>query len=155
MSQLPGAPGSWQADDNAATQITRMTTLNSDQNRHMEALTVVGELPGIATVPALATRLQISPATAYRWVRERKLIAWQSGEVIKGPLDQVLGPREPLPASAEIAAVMDLPPELVWDFLSNPWRWAGQPPETPLEKLKRGEVQAVLDAAPGYMSSMG
>ena len=55
---------------------------------------------------------------------------------------------------AEIAAVLNMPPELVWDFVSRPWRWA-RPPEPPLEKLKRGEVEAVLDAAPGYLCNMG
>lgn len=115
---------------------------------------VKGELPGMATVPALAARLQISPATAYRWVRKKKLLAWECGNVIKGPMDQVVAPREPLPALAEIAAVMDMPPELVWDFLSQPWRWAG-PPEPPLEKLKRGQIEVVLDAAPSYLNSMG
>lgn len=49
-------------------------------------------LPGMATVPVLAARLEISPATAYHWVREKKLVAWEYGEVIKGPMDQVLAP---------------------------------------------------------------
>lgn len=138
-----------------------MTETNPNQTRRegdwpiaTDEPVVTGELPGMATVPVLAARLQISPATAYRWVREKKLVAWECGGVIKGPMDQVLGPREPLPALAEIAAVLEMPPVLVWDFLSNPWRWTG-PPEPPLEKLKRGEMEAVLDAAPGYLSCMG
>jgi hypothetical protein len=49
----------------------------------------------------------------------------------------ILGPQKLLPALAAIAAEMDMPPELVWDFISNPWCWAG-PPEPPLDKLKRG-----------------
>lgn len=108
----------------------------------------------MATVPALAECLEISPTTAYRWVREKKFIAWQSGEVLKGPMDQVLGPREPLPALAKVSVVLDMPPKLVWDFLTNPWRWEGAP-ELPLDKFKRGEVETVLDAAPAYFRPMG
>ena len=116
---------------------------------------VVAELPGMATVPELAELLEISPATAYRWIRERKLIGWEHQGEIKGPIAQVLlGPRKPLPALAAIAAEINMPPELVWDFISNPWRWAG-PPERPLDKLKRGEIEDVLNAAPAYLNSMG
>ena len=50
--------------------------------------------------------------------------------------------------------MLDMPPELVWDFLSNTWRWAG-PSEPPVEKLKRGDIETVLDAAPGDLSCMG
>ena len=138
-----------------------MKTKNSNPPRHNDdSLRAIGipviakELPGMATVPELAALLQISPSTAYRWIRERKLIAWERQGEIKGPIAQVLGPRKPLPALAEIAAEMDMPPELVWDFISNPWRWAG-PPEPPLEKLRRGEVNDVLNAAPAYLDSMG
>ena len=115
---------------------------------------VVAEMPGMVTVPELADLLEISPSTAHRWIRERKLIAWDSRGEIKGPIAQVPGPRKPLPALAGIAAEINMPPELVWDFLSNPWRWAG-PPERPLDKLRRGEIEDVLNAAPAYLNSMG
>ena len=74
---------------------------------------VHGEIPAMATVPVLAARPEISPATAYRWVGEKKFLAWECWGMIKGPMDQVRGPQEPLPALAEIAAVLDLPPELM------------------------------------------
>lgn len=88
---------------------------------------VDGELPGMATLPVLAARLQFSPATAYRWDRERRLVARECGEAIKGPVEQVLGRREPLPALAEIAAVLNMSPELMWIFISQLWRWDGPP----------------------------
>lgn len=115
----------------------------------------VGAFRGMATVPELAASLEISRTTAYRWIREKKLVAWGVDGEIKGPVDQVLGPRKPLPALAEIAEMLNMPLELVWDFLINPWQWAGQPPEAPLQKLKRGEIETVLDAAPAYLSCMG
>lgn len=139
-----------------------MTTTSSNQAQRKGErstptgeLVVVGELPGMATVPVLAEHLEVSPSTVYRWIGEKKVVAWARRGEIKGPIDQVLGPCKPLPALAEIAETMDLPPELVWDFVSNPWRWGGQPPETPLQKLKRGEVEAVINAAPAYLHSMG
>ena len=116
---------------------------------------VFAELPGMATVPELAELLEISPSTAYRWIHERKLIAWERQGEIKGPIAQVLGPRKPLPALAEIAAEMGMPPELVWDFISNPWQWGDGPLEPPLHKLKRGEIEDVLNAAPAYLNCMG
>ena len=138
-----------------------MNAKDSNLTRHNDASlgpdfdpVIVAELPGMVTVPELADLLEISPSTAYRWIRERKLIAWDSRGEIKGPIVQVLGPQKPLPALAAIAAEIDMPPELVWDFISNPWCWAG-PPEPPLAKLKRGEIEDVLNAAPAYLNSMG
>lgn len=109
----------------------------------------------MVTVPELAARLRISPTTAYRWVRLGKLIAWERGGVLQGPVEQVLGPRIPLPGLHLVAEAMNLPPELVWDFLANPWPWSGSPPEPPARKLKKGEIEDVLNAAPAYLTSMG
>lgn len=114
---------------------------------------VTRELPGMVTVPDLAKQLEISTQTAHLWVRQGKLLAWDQAGDLKGPVDQILRPKEPLPALAEVAAVVG-DPELTWDFLSNPWRWSG-PPEAPIEKHRRGEVQEVLNAAPAYLNSMG
>lgn len=114
---------------------------------------VVGELPGMATVPELAELLEISPSTADRWIRARKLIAWERRGEVKGPVDQVLGPGKPLPGLHQIAAVMDMPPELIWDFLSNPWPWAGGPPKPPMDKLRRGDLEDVINASPAYLDS--
>lgn len=114
---------------------------------------VAAELPGMATVPELADLLEISPSTAHRWIRERKLIAWERRGQAKGPVKQVLGPGKPLPALDQIAEVMDMPPELIWDFLSNPWCWAGGPPEPPIDKLRRGDLEDVINAAPAYLDS--
>ena len=132
-----------------------------DQNRSSEngietpyGPVVAGELPGMVTVAELAEHLEISRSTAYRWIQDKKLVAWKRHGEIKGPIHQVLGPRRPLPALPEIAAEPDMPPELVWDFVCNPWRWSG-PMEAPLQKLRRGEIEDVLNAAPAYMTSMG
>jgi hypothetical protein len=114
---------------------------------------VVGELPGMATVSELAALLEISPSTAERWVLERKLIAWERRGEVKWAVDQVLAPGTPLPGLDQIAAVMDMPPELIWDFIANPWPWAGGSPEPPMDKLRRGDLEDVLNAAPAYLDS--
>lgn len=114
---------------------------------------LAGEPPGMATVPELAKRLEISTRTAHRWICQGKLLAWDQAGSLKGPIGQILRPKEALPALAEIVSVVG-DPELTWDFLSNPWRWSG-PPEAPIEKLRRGEIEDVLNAAPAYLNSMG
>lgn len=113
------------------------------------------EVPGMATVPELARLLGISPSTAYRWIRQEKLLAWEHRSRLKGPADQVLGPGHAVPGLDSVTRELDMPPELVWDFVSNPWRWAGGAMEPPLCKLRRGEIQEVLDAAPAYLNVMG
>jgi excisionase family DNA binding protein len=109
----------------------------------------------MATVPELAKLLDISTSTAYRWVRKGRVLAWMQGRQLMGPTEQIMGPRRPVPALEEVSAIIDMPPVLVWDFLHQPWPWAHGPPIPPFEKLRRGEVQEVLDAAPGYGSNMG
>ena len=111
--------------------------------------------PGMATVPELAKRLDISPSTAYRWIRRGKLLAWRQGQQLKGPTEQIMGPAGPVPALEEISAIMNMAPALVWDFLHRPWSWKYGPPIPPFEKLRRGEVQEVLDSAPSYGCTMG
>lgn len=111
--------------------------------------------PIMVTIPELARLLEISNSTAHQWLTEKKLIAWEQQGGLKGPAEQVLGPGVPLPALEEIADAVDTPAELVWDFINNPWPWAGGPLEPPLERLKRGETRSVLDAAPAYMNCMG
>lgn len=113
------------------------------------------EVPGMATVPELASLLGFSPSTVYRWIRQGKLLAWEHRSRLKGPAVQVLGPRRAVPGLDSVARKMDMPPVLVWDFVSNPWCWAGGPMEPPLCKLRRGEIQEVLDAAPAYLNVMG
>lgn len=111
--------------------------------------------PGMATVPELAERLGISPSTAYRWIRRGKLLGWRQGRQLKGPTEQIMAPARPVPALEEISAIMDMAPVLVWDFLHRRWTWEHGPPIPPLEKLRRGQVQEVLDSAPSYGYTMG
>lgn len=110
---------------------------------------------GMVTIPELAHLLGVSSAIAHQWLNKKKLIAWEQQGTLMGPAEQILGRRRPLPGLPEIANTIDVPPELLWDFISNPWPWAGGPLEPPIERLKRGETRSVIDAAPAYMNCMG
>lgn len=74
---------------------------------------VAGELPGMAIVPVLAARLEITPAMAYRWVREKKRIAWPSGQSNQVVDGSDAGPPGAIAGVGGESSRLDLPPELM------------------------------------------
>ena len=98
---------------------------------------------------AAAERLEVSRTTIYDWARKGTLLAWRvTRRGLRIPAGQILGPGKVIPGLPEILdAIGD--PELAWTFLTQEWPFEDET-AVPLEKLKAGQVRAVVDAAPGF-----
>jgi predicted DNA-binding transcriptional regulator AlpA len=104
------------------------------------------ELIGVSEA---ATRLRISRTTVYDWVNKHILLAWTTtkrGLII--PAEQILGPGRVVPGTSEVLEIIEAP-ELAWTFLSEEWPFADEAAR-PIDKLKVGEIEEVIDAAPGF-----
>lgn len=118
-----------------------------------EALTpfVVLKSPGADTVGVseAAERLRISRTTVYDWVEKKILLGWKSTKRgLTIPAEQILGPGKVAPGIPELLRIIE-DPELAWAFLSEVWPFAGEVAR-PIDKLKAGEVEEVVDAAPSF-----
>ena len=106
--------------------------------------------PDMLGVTQAAERLGVSRSTVYNWVRNGTLLAWKRrrGRGLTIPAGQILGPRRVVPG---LAAIMDIigSARLTWVFLTQEWPLADDV-AYPLEKLKSGHVQEVLDTAPAF-----
>lgn len=100
-------------------------------------------------VSEAAQRLAISRTTVYDWIEKKILLGWKStkrGRTI--PAKQILGPGNVVAGIPEILEIIE-DPELAWAFLSEEWPFANDMAR-PIDKLKAGEVEEVVDAAPGF-----
>lgn len=104
-----------------------------------------------------AEALNVSRPTVYGWLNKGRLIGWERGskQGLVIPAEQIIGPNRIAEGIEEVLSEIG-DAELAWDFLSNPWPFAGGLAR-PIEKLLEGDASArdVVDAAPGYMSNMG
>ena len=107
------------------------------------------ESPDMIGVSQAAARLGVSPQTVYNWARKGTLLAWKRpGRRMTIPAGQILGPRKIVPCIAEIRDIIGSA-KLAWVFLTEEWPF-GDDIAYPLEKLKAGQVEEVLAAAPGF-----
>ena len=107
------------------------------------------ESPDLLGAAQAAARLGVSPQTVYNWANKGTLLAWKRpGRRLTIPAGQILGPRKVVPGLAAVRNIVGSP-ELTWDFLTQEWPFADDV-AYPLEKLKSGQVQEVLDTAPGF-----
>ena len=100
-------------------------------------------------VSEAAKRLQLSRTTVYDWVEKKILLGWKSTKRgLTIPAEQILGPGKVVPGIGQLLAIID-DPELVWAFLSENWPFADTTAR-PIDKLRVGEVEDVLNAAPSF-----
>ena len=103
----------------------------------------------IVGVSEAAMRLEVSRTTVYDWVDRNTLLAWRSTKRgLSIPAAQILGPGRVVAGLADVVDVIG-DPELAWEFLSQEWPFEDEV-AAPLELLKAGCVDEVLDAAPGF-----
>lgn len=103
----------------------------------------------IVIVSEAAARLEVSRTTVYQWVEKNTLIAWRSTKRrLSIPAAQILGPGRVIPGLAGVVDIVG-DPELAWEFLIQEWPFEDAA-TAPLELLKAGRLDEVLDAAPGF-----
>ncbi len=104
------------------------------------------EMTGISDA---AARLRVSRTTVYDWVDKKKLLGWKSTKRgLTIPVEQIPGPGKVVPGITEILQIIE-DPERAWVFLSEEWPFADQVAR-PIDKLKAGDVEEVVNAAPGF-----
>ena len=100
-------------------------------------------------VSEAAGRLKISRTTVYDWVGKNMHLGWKSTKRgLTIPTEQILGPGKVVPGLAEVLKTID-DPELAWEFLANEWPFADDMAR-PVDKLKAGNVEQVIAAAPSF-----
>lgn len=100
-------------------------------------------------VSEAAEHLQISRTTVYDWVEKKILLGWKSTRRgLRIPAEQIIGPGKVVPGISKVLDVIG-DPELAWAFLSEEWPFANDVAR-PIDKLKAGEVEAVVAAAPSF-----
>jgi len=93
-----------------------------------------------------AERLAVSRATVYNWIEARRLLAWRltkQGTLI--PAEQILGQSEVVPGIERVLEVMP-EPRMAWRFLSEESPFFDSP-QRPIDVLKKGEIEQVVQAA--------
>ena len=135
----------------------------------LEAVAAQREVAGVADVPErlrpfvirrddgeeilgaseAAERLEMSRTTVYEWARMARLIAWRTTKRgLRIPAGQILGAGRVVPGLKDVVdAIGD--PELAWAFLTQEWAFE-RTVALPLDLLKDGRIDEVLDAAPGF-----
>ena len=100
-------------------------------------------------VSETAVRLKVSRTTVYDWVEKKTLLAWKpTKRGLMIPAEQILGPGKVVPGITRVLEIIN-DPELAWAFLIQEWPFADKVGR-PLDKLKAGEIEDVVDAAPGF-----
>ena len=100
-------------------------------------------------VSATAVRLKISRTTVYDWIEKKILMGWKSTKRgLTIPAEQILGPGKVAPGIEQFLEIIE-DPELAWAFLSAEWPFENEVMR-PIDKLKTGEVDEVMNAAPSF-----
>lgn len=108
--------------------------------------------PEMIGVSEAAEKLEISRTTVYDWLDKHILLGWRATKRgVTIPAEQILGPGKVVPGIAQLLEIIENP-ELVWEFLSNQWPFAADTAR-PIDKLKAGETQQVIDAANSFGTS--
>lgn len=100
-------------------------------------------------VSEAAARLEVSRTTVYDWIEKGILLGWKSTKRgLTIPSEQILGPGKVVPGIEQLLEIID-DPELGWAFLSEEWPFENEVIR-PIDKLKTGQVEEVMDAAPSF-----
>lgn len=103
----------------------------------------------LISVSEAAARLKVSRTTVYDWAEKKTLLAWKSTKRgLTIPSEQILGPGNVVPGIPEVLEVIE-DPELAWVFLSQEWPFADSAAR-PIDKLKAGDLEEVVSAAPSF-----
>jgi excisionase family DNA binding protein len=93
-----------------------------------------------------ARRLVVSRATVYNWIESRRLLGWRltrQGTLI--PAEQIQGPGEVVPGIDRVLEILP-EPRAAWRFLKEECPFFDTP-QRPIDALKAGKVEDVVEAA--------
>ena len=100
----------------------------------------------LISVEEAARRLAVSRATVYNWIDSRRLLGWRltrQGTLI--PAEQIRGPGELVPGIDRVLEILP-EPRAAWRFLKEESPFFDTP-QRPIDALKAGKVDDVVDAA--------
>ena len=127
---------SGQSDDDVPQELRQFLV---DEDRELDSDEMIGAAEA-------ADRLDVARATIYNWINDGRLIGWRvtrNGVVI--PAEQIVGHGELIPGIAEVVEEIG-DPRAAWRFLTEESPFFEQPAR-PIDKLKKGEIEAVIKAA--------
>jgi len=137
---LEAAAVQFQADDGNADDIPAALRPYGVRNQSGSDMLGVSEA---------AKRLHISRTTVYDWIEKKILLGWKSTKRgLTIPAEQILGPGKVVQGIHEVLQIIE-DPELAWVFLSEEWPFADDAAR-PIDKLKAGEAEEVVNAAPSF-----
>jgi excisionase family DNA binding protein len=103
------------------------------------------------SVSEAAERLEVTRVTIYAWIEAERLLAWRAtrrGILI--PAEQIVGPREVVPGMDRVLGTIS-DPEAAWDFLTQESPYLDPDAmQRPINRLKGGDVDAVIAAARSF-----
>ena len=139
---LETAAAQYEAADDGAPSVKLTESLEPFIVRRARDSSMIG-------VSEAAIRLEVSRTTVYDWVKKKTLLAWKSTKRgLTIPTEQILGASKVVPGIAPVLEIIDVP-ELAWAFLSEDRPFADEAAR-PIDKLKAGEIEEVVSAAPGF-----
>ena len=100
----------------------------------------------LLSVEEAAKRLKVTRQTVYTWIEARRMMGWRlTRRGTLAPAEQIVGPGEIVPGIDRVLEIMP-DPRMAWRFLSEESPFFDTP-QRPIDVLKQGEVEQVLEAA--------
>jgi excisionase family DNA binding protein len=108
----------------------------------------------VLSISEAAELLQVTRVTIYAWIESKRLLAWRAtrrGVLV--PSEQIMAAGEVVPGIAQVLAVIP-DAEAAWDFLSEESAFINpDEPMRPIDALRQGKVEAVVDAAHSFLEA--
>ena len=116
----------------------------------LQPFIVTANDPNLVGIDAAAAILGISHARANELIARHELLAWVRDDRLVVPREQILDGKVLDGIHLVLKIIED--PELAWAFLQQNWPFAHDVAR-PIDKLKKGQVDEVLGAAPSFGNS--
>jgi excisionase family DNA binding protein len=108
----------------------------------------------VVSISEAAELLGVTRVTVYAWIEAKKLLAWRAtrrGVLV--PAEQILGAGEVVGGIFEVLSVFG-EPEAAWDFLNEESAFVdAEKLVRPIEALREGKVEAVVEAARSFLEA--
>ena len=103
----------------------------------------------VLNVSQAAIALGVSRTTVYQWVKSHTLLGWASTKPgLTIPTEQIIRQGKVVSGIPQVLEIIE-DPELAWEFLAEEWPFA-EYAARPIDKLRAGQVEDVVNAAPSF-----